>query len=364
MNDEPKSTTEENPEIDEKDRDETYEKLTLALKQLQPGYKIAIKRVKPGWCRGHLETIDVYDPSDPDSQIDIDYLIEQWGGHNLQLLIHSSTGKWVTGVNIPLYTYPPKRHGKLLVQSDVYNDLGNNLSSRMYQNSNQNPIPNSAPQGTGFDINQLVMLMAKQKNADLGTVLKLAEYFKTQQPQISTPAQNITEQMLSMVSLFKEMKGILGEFGATESSDSSNDMMPIFGELLRGMMNQNQRSTPENSALSRPRRKIEGPKSIIDHEIDRKIDNIINDEDNQKPKSPPSSKQKNILTIAQDLSQLSPDDAAGAVLLAMDQMDDSQRNAAMQAFFEATQDGSYGEDDENIDELSDSVNNIYRNEDQ
>lgn len=90
--------------------DEQIERLDGFFASLQPGVSLLIERLKPSWCSGLLEEIQVSEDG-----MDLDYLIDTWGGHLLNLKIRGKRGRLVAGsYRVPLYSYPPLRYGELL----------------------------------------------------------------------------------------------------------------------------------------------------------------------------------------------------------------------------------------------------------
>lgn len=105
------------PKIDEIDirtepervADDKVEALERSLATLQPGVQVVIERLKPTWCKGQLEKLTV----DEDG-IDLDYLIQNWGGHLLSVKVIGNGGRIRGSHSVELYSFDPRRYGKIL----------------------------------------------------------------------------------------------------------------------------------------------------------------------------------------------------------------------------------------------------------
>ena len=101
------SVTDHYDEVDiaEEERpDPLDEALTEFFSGVSPGMTVLIYRLEPSQYQGILETKTVTDASEP---IDLNYLINTWGGHKLRLKFRRKDGTWAKHVDIDLYTYDP-----------------------------------------------------------------------------------------------------------------------------------------------------------------------------------------------------------------------------------------------------------------
>jgi len=90
-------------EVEEKP-DPLDEALTDFFAGISPGMTVLIYRLEPSQYQGILETKTVTDATEP---IDLNYLINTWGGHKLRLKFRRRDGTWAKHVDIDLYTYDP-----------------------------------------------------------------------------------------------------------------------------------------------------------------------------------------------------------------------------------------------------------------
>jgi len=321
----------------------SQERLERLLGNLEQGWKITIKREQPSWCRGHLETIEIYDPSEDGSQVDLEYLVRMWGGQKLHLKVMDEKARWLGGGSISLFSYPPKVRGKLLLEEE---SLGGGPNSPV----TQIPFPPYPPPPQAqFDMNKILDLISKQKGADIPTLLKLLEISQARStPQYNAMSQmtGMADQMLGMMTLFKEMKNVFGDVGGGGSSDSDS-LSPVFAEVIKGLVQTKNNTLPSAGTLVAPK-KIR-PKALPNHA-----------ETSEKPAiQKPNTERDRVLSLAEQLSKLDPEDASGVVLLAMDRMPADKREQAMKSFFsDVNQDDLIENEDDFVDDDKDQSDNI------
>lgn len=305
--------------------DDQFDVLAEGLAALSPNWKVSIQRVAPSWCKGHLETIDVYDPSD--HGIDMDYLIRKWGGRKLWIRILNEKGQYKSSGTINLFSFPPRVNGTEIREHEVYGmSPEQNPNRPTYQ-----PMPyqpqQQQQQGLGLDITKLIDIISKKggAGADMGTILQIMEYARSsQQPQ--NQMQMMMEQMAGMMGVMSQMRQLFGDGGGGGGGGSDDSFSPIVGELAKALINrqpQQPQQMPSRGALAPPRRQFQAsppPKS--------------------KPVSKPQPNTSQIdddeIDIVEDLADklaaLDVDDAAEAAMMAIDSMPEEKRNAVMRAF--------------------------------
>jgi hypothetical protein len=98
----------------EKAYEKQIERLDSFFGSLHPGVSVLIERLRPNWCAGLLEEVPITDEG-----LNLDYLIETWGGHLLLCKIRGMRGRLIGGsYKVPLYSYPPLRYGEVLRPQD------------------------------------------------------------------------------------------------------------------------------------------------------------------------------------------------------------------------------------------------------
>lgn len=292
---------------------EQADRLQKLLSSVQQGWKIHIHREQPSWCRGTLETLEVYDTSEP---IDTGYLIRTWGGHRLYIKVHGDGGKWIGGGSISLFSYPPRVHGKLIKEEDFF--AQSPAAMPQYQAPYPNQAPAPAPQ---FDLRQLMELLQKGKKSELDLALKILDRAPAPQaaPQPVQQMGSMFEQMMSMVQVFGQMRDMFGGMSDGGSPSESESMTQMIGDVVKSLMqgNQNLQGDQRKGALVAPR--VPGPPAP-DHKVAelRPVQKIGDD---------------TLSGIANKLSSLTANDAAEVVAQALGNMPENKRSEAMQMFF-------------------------------
>lgn len=315
------------------------DRLTRLLSSVQSGWKIAILREQPSWCKGHLETLEVFDPSEEGSAVDVNYLIREWGGHKLFLKVHNERGQWVGGGSISLFSYPPRVHGKLL-QEPNYAEL---LTPAPAPQQNPYPYPPPAAPGPTLDFGKLLDIVMKQKNSDPTMLLKILELQQQQQVQAAPPQQNIVEQFMGMMGLMREMQGMLGEFGGGGGGGGGGDdlggMLPMVADLLKGLMQKQGQPAPQRRVLTPPQHGGAPVQPL-------------------PPAPVQGSTGETLSGIADKLATLDPSDAAEVVLKALGDMPEERRSRAMSIFLNSMGEEEYLDDMSNKDDNSiDGIDN-------
>ena len=318
----------------------SQERLENLLGSLEQGWKITIKREQPSWCRGHLETIEIYDPSEDGAQVDLEYLVRTWGGQKLHLKVLDENSRWLGGGSVSLFSFPPRVRGKLLSEEDA---IGSNKTQ--LQPFQPYPPPQSPPQ---FDMNKILDLITKQKGADIPMLLKLLELSQARSAPQYTGMNQITgmaDQMMGMMTLFKEMKNVFGDSSGGGGQGGSEDALsPVFAEVIKGLVQTKNTDRPSRGALVPPKTKFR-PKSLppIEKPTEKPTD----------PNQKPNTGRDQVLSLAEQLSRLSPEDASGVVLLAMDRMSAEKRELAMKSFV-----SDMSDEEDLVDDIDDQSDNL------
>jgi len=303
-------------------------RLEHLLANVERGWKVSIIRVDPSWARGHLETKEIIDAHD---QIDIQYLIDNWGGHRLQIKVHGDEGKIIGGGTVSLYSYPPRVHGEILKRNQHQVPTQTELQAQppAYY---QQPAPNPTPQ---LDIRAILDLVGKQKGTDVAGLLKVLEFAQARQQPINQMG-SMADQMLGMLGLFREMQSVFGSLaGSGGGAEESDSITPVIAEVVKSLVQKQNAPAPARGALVSPRRHLPTspqPASVPEPSISPETD----------PRIPPTLDK-----FANDLSSLDAEEAAGVVLMALDKMPPGKARAAMTEVLSAVS----GDDD-----LDDSLN--------
>lgn len=291
------------------------------LQNVQSGWKITIYRQAPAWCRGLLETIEIYDPEET---IDIEALIRRWGGQALHVRVLQENGRWVGGGTIPLYSYPPKVRGKEIHEHELY-------TVPQQQNPQQQTQQITPFSGNTLDLGKLLDLIAKGKTNEVDILLKMLERIPGlgQQPQQSSV--DMMSQMLQMFTLFSKMRTIFGE----SSPKDEESMIPMIGDLVKNLVSGRKQSPV--AAVLPPRR---APTTV--------------NQNRPLPRPETSDETANLSDFASRLARLSPTDTAEVVAEALGNMPESKRQEAMTAFL-GMMGGAESEDDLDAEDESDDT---------
>ena len=315
------------------------DRLTRVLSEVDPGWKIAIMRVAPSWCRGHLETYEVYDPSE---SIDVNYLIRHWGGHKLHLKVHNERGHIVGGGSIALYSYPPRVHGRLIEEDDYF--AKNPVVTQVAPIVQQQP---TAPAG-GIDIMQLLSILQKGNKIELELAMKILDRAP------SAPAQqigNIAEQMTAMFGLMGQFREM---FAAEGSSGGDESILPVVGDLVRGLMSMNQqKQLVQNTPTIQPPR--QSPPIPINN---RPKQSPPPDPARAAPRDAPRA-PLNMDSAVDYLLSLDSSDISATLLETMKKLPERKRAEAVTEFMCALQQDPVLDDLENIDDTFSQDDDYY-----
>lgn len=308
------------------EHDDQFDVLAEGLAALSPNWKVSIQRVAPSWCKGHLETIDVYDPAD--HGIDMDYLIRKWGGRKLWIRILNEKGQYKSSGTINLFSFPPRVNGTEIREHEVYGMSPEQNPNRPTYQPMQYQPQQQQQQGLGLDITKLIDIISKKggAGADASTILQIMEYARSnQQPQMQL--NTMMEQMMGMMGVMSQMRQLFGDGGGGGGGGGSDDSFsPIVGELAKALINrqpQQPQQMPPRGALAPPRRQFQASPPPQSKPVSKpQTDTLPNDEQDVDI----------VEDLADKLAALDVDDAAEAAMMAIDSMPEEKRNAVMRAF--------------------------------
>lgn len=200
------------------------------LNEVGAGTSIQIRRARPGWCHGFLETIDYQEGDEP---IDMQYLVDTWGGEILSLRVKKN-GRYIKGVDVPLCSFPPKRWGQVITRADVRSD-GNTAAAAA-------PAPVGLNLGDVLNLVDRVLKTAAPVQA-AAPAMPYAEIFKLlgnfiKTSQIPAPAPTLgggggIDDVLKTARALKELRELIGgDFGGAGPVDSEPDMMGQITKVI------------------------------------------------------------------------------------------------------------------------------------
>ena len=114
-------STDDNPLLRRKIQEQQvkdYESLEKVLSEIPDGHKMAVTRVKPRWCEGHIETITIYHDESGQGNISADDLKERYGGEQLALRFMDENGRLIKRKTVTFANEPPRENGVVLITPD------------------------------------------------------------------------------------------------------------------------------------------------------------------------------------------------------------------------------------------------------
>lgn len=314
--------------------------------ELGDNCKIAIARMEPEWCAGHVRTVH-FDPKEP---ISMDWIQKKFGGEKLQVRLYgpkSATNKsgYLTARTIDIMGPPRDGNGVEMTQGpdgkavkvpelemaiERYNQkLG---IDRKNAQAVEPPAIQNTPDMTLFQV------LIESQSAQHATMLQmmgqrvqtLEDLLYKQHAVQQGPPINAVDQLKSTMETFTMMDKMRGKLASPESEDSDS-LMPMIGQIVQGFMAKN---TAQNMQ-QRPSGRLKPPGGSP-KELPTRATNPI------KPAMIPSHETENRIEtdeslsgMANNLSRLDADDAAEVVIEAIGNMPLEKRERAMKTFFES-----------------------------
>lgn len=216
--------SEKNEEIDpEKSINDFFAGIT-------PGMTVMISRVEPHKYKGLLEKKTVTDVSEP---IDLNYLINTWGGHVIRLQFRRPNGTWAKHVDVELYSYDPLVLGQPLKRTTIspHLNLGEAAETALVQ---AQPSPPPPPQPQSNMMESLVPLMTALQTLRQGEFELLSKLIP--QPQYSEPAQQPVSQLAELLGVLMKMQGFFGQNVAPQApalaENEDQQVMGLLGKAI------------------------------------------------------------------------------------------------------------------------------------
>jgi hypothetical protein len=314
------------PEIE---TDRKVESLEVELAQLQPGVQVIIERLRPAWCKGQLEKITVGDEG-----LDLDYLIRMWGGHLLSIKIVGSRGRIKGSHTVELYSWPPRRNGKILRAPNFEGDDEAGIA---------NPPPLAAQPFPSEMFGRFFDMLNKQRQSEVDTLrqMLLAQMqMQSSAPTLSpSPQKDPLAELVKASKYYNQLKGLFGESQPASSEDALPaqimDMAKMFFEERK-----------------QPRAALTDPPS------GRQL----------APQFSPPSKPKNATVtpiprrdtdLSTQISGMSPDAAADTLITALGKMDQDKQDKTIESFLDKFRNEmpEFFEDDAADDDVGNSGGN-------
>lgn len=194
--------------------DDKVEALERELAALQPGVQVVIERLKPTWCKGQLEKLTV-----DDDGLDLDYLIQNWGGQLLSIKIIGAGGRIRGSHSVELYSFEPRRYGKLLRAPNKPDEEETTAPA-------QNPVVVHPPAQDASLMGKMFDMLNAQRASEVETLRLLL----TQQQLTSAPAPaqtfNGVGELLKLAGAFNKLKDMF-QSEQPQAMGNPDDMFPM-----------------------------------------------------------------------------------------------------------------------------------------
>lgn len=295
--------------------DTKLEKAERMLASIKGGWSLTISRIRPGWCSGYLERIECTE----DEPIDMDYIIEQWGGKMLRLRLCDERGTYRGGADMNLQAYPPKFRGTVMHNNEANPAQKQTTSPSIVQQPAATAQPN---------LIELLGLMSKTRNQDINTLRTLLDQAQPQ-PQYAPQQGGFSgiDDMINFASKFKQLQELMGNFGGGGGGEPAEDagLLGSIGEVLK-MFNQTKQvaapqPVPQPVPQTRRAARVvppQGPQPVPQRPI---------------PTAQDSNFPQNT-DLASHLAGLDADDYKTTFLTSLQQMPDDKRNQILADFME------------------------------
>jgi hypothetical protein len=231
--------------------DEKWERAEKILSTVRSGWSLSIYRTKPSWCSSFLEKIDL----DDDEPVDMEYLIQEWGGQILVVRLHDEQGKYRGAATVKLMAYPVRHHGKRLRRSDLLDDdFEQYKENQTTPPTPQNPYQHPTPQNPGAEMMNLLGLMQKARKEDLSLLQMIYQSNGARQPPPQGPStKSALREMVEMGNTYKQLQSVFGQNqpAAAGGEQPQTDEMAILGtvgDIVKSIYNKPQQVNVQGAA--------------------------------------------------------------------------------------------------------------------
>jgi hypothetical protein len=218
------------------------EELDEYLSGIEPGYTLVLSRVEPGWCKGLLEEISVTQTSAP---VDINYIINTWGGHKIRLRFRRPDGKWAKFRDVELYTFQPLIYGRTIERSAPNPHRQLEKSPEETAMVRNDPAPLEHSESKSREMLEMMEVIQRMRAADMQAMAAMVQaQQQNQQPQDPFKIMNWAFTLFSQFQQARapellpssendEILGLLGKltdaFGANRRSERDTRIVPPIG---------------------------------------------------------------------------------------------------------------------------------------
>lgn len=303
-------------------REEQISRLDEFFSSLQPGVSLLIERLKPSWCSGLLEEIQITDDG-----IDLAYLIDTWGGQLLSIKIRGKGGRLTGGsYKVPLFSYPPLVFGKRLRVPDLAGRFRDDVDESRPQQTVPTPVvvnQSATIEKLLSGIPAMIPLVLKilenseqRRQSDLAMMMQVA---KLGQGGGLSDITKIGAVMSQLNEMFHQNSG-----GGTDGGGEIDFMSHAMDIIKMFTDNKQQQQHAAPSKLTGP---TPPTPAIASPPPGSTVTKLV-------PTQGPTQSRN----LARTISDLSPQDAAETIIEALGYMSPDKQQAAVGAFLGEYQD--------------------------
>lgn len=214
-------------DLDENKKKPSFEQM---LGELQEGYKLSLWRLKPSWCKSHLETTEIALDGDKKFNLDLDEIKETWGGGQIQIKILDNQGVFVGAKSVYLHG-PPREHGVRLYSPSELDRQEQMKLEEMRLQSKKNE------QDTKM-MDFMIAMATNNNNNNNNDLIKIMFEQMTKNKSIDGQPSLLGQmsEMMQAMNMFKEQFG--GEKNEEKNDNDISGMMTSFMQLLAAKNNQ------------------------------------------------------------------------------------------------------------------------------
>jgi hypothetical protein len=313
--------TEKKEQIGEEipENDKRWEKVERMFDEIRPGYKMSVHRMRPPWCSGYLERLEITE----DAPVDMDYLIDQWGGEVLRLRLSDETGTYRKGADVNLKNFPPKFEGREIKRGPdgtrvFVDDWKKEQASQRQQQQQIVPVQaQQRPQITEFAELLRIFQQSSQDNPLIQMVLE--GVLKQRTVQQNNPVGQFSEMMKQ----FREMQDLFGSglAGAEPQQSDENAMLGTISQIASALLNRQQAPVQAQQQMIAPR-----PQPV---QAQHQQQQAFQGETEVEPQAPKGD-------LADHLAAMDVNESTTLILTSLQRMDENKRAQAFETIMEQT----------------------------
>ena len=298
------------------------------LSMVGVGWSISLNRIRPSWCKGWLETLDI----SPDEPLDMDYIADTWGGESIKLRLLNDHGKFKGGKIIHI-AREPLDHGRPLEHpADKRARLERENRAREYRE--ESIRLNAAQPKQDNSVFTMMIDVLKDSNASSAGVYR--DLLKNQSKQ---GPMGISE-VVAFANGLKELQGVFGDDNKNSGGGDGDDenMLGTFVGILERAHERDVKREDRKDAMREREARRTGSRKRQDPLPGRTKPNVhpIREPETANPEPPLEAAQDadpdadEEPALSEELSELSPAEAAEVLGEAFTMMSPEKRQQTMQ----------------------------------